>query len=545
MFQPMNPRVNPRLQRMILRLLFGTGVILWSMSEGSTDYGTSVFFLVASFAVWTVLIFFLERRREGPESPVFIYTDILFAGVLVALTGRIDSEFHLLLYFIIAMRAPYSSWFQALTIPGVCTLVYLPAVGPDAVTDHWFELIFRISLLWFLPILLRFIGIRSSLERERAEKLSGELARTHDEVRRYTAALEKAHVEKESQLEAITVLHHFVMEIRTIDDDEGVYGTVFDVVHRVSEAPWIFLNHRKGPGKENVSFRSWGDPASPVGDWVRRQALRDTGAYDGIRIQEEIEGAGEIVFRSFRCEREQGTSLSLYLAFPPGHSDLLEGQLEVLSALMDAFELEMEVLRLREGLKNVNRNLQESNRHLTRLHELQYELSHASLTNGDISEVIHSVQEIMAKELFELDRLNLFLPDEDTRMLVCMTSVGIEGYPVEKIRIPIDKRGGAISKAYREGTTIFFDGRDKVPADFRLARPYSEIPAVRSRIFVIVPLLDYRGQVLGVIGADRKYTHLPIPDSTVTMLEFFARHVAMVLSQQREREEESELVPST
>jgi len=540
MFQPTNPRVSPRLQRLVLRLLFGTSILLWSLTGDAVAYTRYVVFLAIGFGILAILIFVLERGREGPESPVFIYGDIIFAGVLVALTGRIDSEFHLLLYFIIAMRAPYNSWFQALAIPGVCTLVYLPAVGPDAVTDHWFEFIFRIGLLWFLPVLLRFIGIRSILERERAERLSGELARTHDEVRRYTAALEKTHVEKESQLEAITVLHHFVMEIRTMDDEEGVYSKVFTFAHRVSEAPWIFLVHNSGSRKEDAVFRSWGDPSPSVADWVHRQTSRDNGAYDGIRIQEEIEGAGDIVFRSFRCERKQGASISMYLAFPPGHSDLLEGQLEVLSALMDAFDLEMEVLRLREGLKGVNRNLVESNRHLTRLHELQYELSHASLSHGNISEVVHSIQEIMAKELFELDRLNLFLPDEDDRMLVCMTSVGIEDYPVENIRIPIDQRGGAVSKAYREGKTIFFDGRDKVPADFRLASPYSDIPAVRSRIFVIVPLLDYGGEVLGVIGADRKYTHMPIPDSTVTMLEFFARHVALVLSHQRVREEMSD-----
>ena len=39
-----------------------------------------------------------------------------------------------------------------------------------------------------------------------------------------------------------------------------------------------------------------------------------------------------------------------------------------------------------------------------------------------------------------------------------------------------------------------------------------------------------QGSVIGVIGADRKYTHRPIPHETVTMLEFFAHHVAMVLS---------------
>jgi hypothetical protein len=96
--------------------------------------------------------------------------------------------------------------------------------------------------------------------------------------------------------------------------------------------------------------------------------------------------------------------------------------------------------------------------------------------------------------------------------------------------VPIDERGGAISRAFREGRTIFFDGMGPVPEELRLALPYSKISAIRSRIFVIVPLIDHRGEAIGVIGADRKHTHSPIPPETVTMLEFFARHVAMVLS---------------
>jgi hypothetical protein len=161
---------------------------------------------------------------------------------------------------------------------------------------------------------------------------------------------------------------------------------------------------------------------------------------------------------------------------------------------------------------------------------LQHELSSAFLAEGDIPAVIHTTQDIMAKELFELDRLNLFLPDRESKMLQCTTSVGIGDYPQEEIAVPMDERGGAISLAFREGRTIFYDGAGAVPDEFRLAEPYSHIPAIRSRIFVIVPLIDHKGDVMGVMGADRKHTRQPIPDETVTMLEFFSHHVAMVLS---------------
>ena len=42
-----------------------------------------------------------------------------------------------------------------------------------------------------------------------------------------------------------------------------------------------------------------------------------------------------------------------------------------------------------------------------------------------------------------------------------------------------------------------FDGAEAVPDKFRLASPFSEIPAIRSRIFVIVPLVDHLGNDVG------------------------------------------------
>jgi len=525
----MEGSVHPHIQRFLLRLLFLSSVLTWSFFSGNL----AVIIVTIVFLAYAVAVLIFEHRRDidSRESAGFVYADIVFVGLLTAFSGGWASEFHLFLYFIVALRAPYRSWYQALAIPAVCTAVYIVAGGVETVSAHWFEIAVRLGLLWFLPVLLRIVGLRSTREKERAERLSKELSRTHDEIRRYTAALEKANSENERRLADITLIHEFVMKMRHIHDYENVYGTVLESIHKASDAPWIVLVHTPGSGK-GESVRTWGDPPSEISSHIRQEESFRTHVEEGIRTEMEIGDIGQVVFRTFICRRDEDSSIAIHTIYPPGHADLMDSQVEVVSALMDAVELEMELLRLEAGLTDANTELVESNRHLLRLHELQSELAHASLARGDINQTLGDLQSIMANELFELDRLNLFLPNRETQMLECRTSVGIEDYPLEEIKVPMDEDGGAISRSFREGRTIFFGGEGTVPNDLRLGHPYDRIPAIRSHIFVIVPLLDHQGRVLGVIGADRKYSHMPIPASTVTMLELFASHVALVLSLQ-------------
>lgn len=512
-------------------MLFGAGAFFWTVLGRPSPSPARLHFLIFTFLLYATIVFVWEQGWRGirAELSAFVFADIVFVGALIAFSGGAASEMNLLLYFVVAMRAPYRSWAQAFAIPGVATLVDIAAVGQTFRETHWFDFVVRILLLWFLAVILRVIGLRSITEKQRSERLAKELSTTHDEVRKYTAALEKANADKEKRLAEITLIHRLVIGVRALEEYDPVYNAVLDNVHSVCEPAWLLLLHRRSPERSRLVTRTFGDPPKYVSDWVLEQGIDPGCGSDGARTSKKFGKHGEVEFRYFvRCHEER-SSATLVLAFPFKKAVLLEEQVEILSALMDAVEMELELLRLRRDLGQSNRRLSESNRHLTRLHELQHELNTTFLASGDISRVIHGAQEIMAKDMFELDRLNLFLPDEG-EMLRCVTSVGIGDYPQEEIKVPVDESGGAISRAFREGRTIFFNGAGPVPEEFRLASPYRDIPAIRSRIFVIVPLIDHKGKVIGVIGADRKHTHRPIPPETVTMLEFFARHVAMMLS---------------
>ena len=513
-------------------MLFGAGAFFWTILGRESPNLASLHFLIFIFLIYSIVVFVWELgwQKLRREHLAFAVVDILFVGVLIALSGGARSEMHLLLYFLVAMRAPYRSWFEAFMIPGVATLVDIAALGQTFREAHWFDFVVRILLLWFLAIVLRVIGLRSVREKQRSERLTRELSATHDEVRRYTAALEKANAEKEKRLAEINLLHRFVIGVRGFDEYDPVYEAVFNSVHTVCEPAWLVLLHKRSPERSRLINRSFGSPPEHVSDWIVEQGIDPGYENDGTRFTKRFGQRGDVEFKYFIRYHEARSSVTLVLAFPLKEAVLLEEQVEILSALMDTVEMELELLRLRRDLGKSNRQLSESNRHFTRLHELQHELNKTFLESGDVSGVIEGAHEIMAKDMFELDRLNLFLPDTQEEMLQCQTSVGIGDYPLEKIRVPMDERGGAIALAFREGRTILFDGKGSIPEELRLAVPFSQIEPVRSRNFVLVPLIDHQGKVIGVIGADRKHTHRPIPYETVTMLEFFASHVAMVLS---------------
>lgn len=530
----MIPYSTSSVQRLILRLAFAAVVLLWSLLKGPGAGVVAVPLLVGFFALYSAVVNFWEKKFSFTSKVQIFFTlgDIFFAGTLIFLTGGIDSDFHLLLYMIVALNSPFATWLQTLILPTAGSLAYIAAVLATAGEAYWFDIALRISLLWLLAPLLKAISEKAVGERERAEKLAGELSATHDQIRRYTAALEKANVQKEQSLAKITLLHRFGIKVLSQRKYEKVYELVLDFAGEVSETDQVFLIHKKlvAVGRKVVRFLA--EPSTDLEKWVRDNALKndpEDGEFSLLGLKDD---EAYSVYR-FSRRGDGGSEVMLGIVLAEGSHSLDENQLSTLSALMDRAEMQLELIRLRVVLEGFNEKLLESNRHLTRLHELKNELSGAFLSNSDTEKVLDKIQDIMAKELFELDRLNLFMPDEKSEMLECRTMVGIGDFPVEEIRVPVDGRGGAISLAYRTGKTIFFDGKEPVPDHLRIARPFSRIPAIRSRIFVIVPLIDHEGTVLGVIGADRKFTHRPISPETVAMLEFFATHVAMILALQK------------
>jgi len=136
-----------------------------------------------------------------------------------------------------------------------------------------------------------------------------------------------------------------------------------------------------------------------------------------------------------------------------------------------------------------------------------------------------------AETVLGFDRINILLPDSDKKMLRAIASRGTRE-PLERLQVPLGPEGGGIAKAFLECKDIVWEGTGPVPDGWRLAHPYSEIEAFRSRAFVNVPLI-VRGTVIGVLGADNKFSQKPILAETIHLLKDFAAHAAITIDNAR------------
>jgi signal transduction histidine kinase len=73
-----------------------------------------------------------------------------------------------------------------------------------------------------------------------------------------------------------------------------------------------------------------------------------------------------------------------------------------------------------------------------------------------------------------------------------------------------------------------WDGQGPVPEELRLKPPYDQIAALRSRVFVNVPLI-VGGKAIGVLGADRKESRRPFDPTTIQLLQLFAAQAGLAI----------------
>ncbi len=132
-----------------------------------------------------------------------------------------------------------------------------------------------------------------------------------------------------------------------------------------------------------------------------------------------------------------------------------------------------------------------------------------------------------AETVLNLDRVNILLADQEGHWLEAVATLGTNE-PLEAIRVPIGPEGGGIAKAYLTQQMITWDGRGPVPEELRLKPPYDQIAALRSRVFVNLPLIVERKSI-GVLGADRKYSRRPFDPTTLQLLQLFSAQAGLAI----------------
>jgi signal transduction histidine kinase len=169
-------------------------------------------------------------------------------------------------------------------------------------------------------------------------------------------------------------------------------------------------------------------------------------------------------------------------------------------------------------------------RKMTRYMEQAYRVSTALQEALSLKDLVTRVLEA-AQEVVAVDRLQSWVITPEGDGLAYQAGAGQseedERSLGESLVIPLAE-AGAMAEAYHGMRALAFDAANPLPADLHLHSPYSTLKALRSKSFVVVPMIT-GGRAVGVLLADNKYSRAPIPPQTIEMLPTFASHAAVAV----------------
>jgi GAF domain-containing protein len=140
-----------------------------------------------------------------------------------------------------------------------------------------------------------------------------------------------------------------------------------------------------------------------------------------------------------------------------------------------------------------------------------------------------------AREDVGVDRLHVWAAAPQGDRLIHVTGSGVSEEDRlslgERMEIPLAK-AGAMAKVYGSKMPLVVDETHPLPPQSRLKPPYSNIKALRTKSFAVVPIMA-RGRPLGVLVADNKYRRTRLPVDRLHLLPIFALHLATAVELQK------------
>jgi len=167
--------------------------------------------------------------------------------------------------------------------------------------------------------------------------------------------------------------------------------------------------------------------------------------------------------------------------------------------------------------------MEAANRNLKKLHEVSVGMQKSLALEDRIRKTLGAAHEVLG-----LDRIFIFLPNAEQTVLECKGAFGNQDEPPERIFLPVGPEGGAIAQAYLKRRGYRVVNAEELPRDLRLAPPYSEIKALRSRVFVVLPMIA-GNECVGVVAVDNQLSKAPITDDIIEGMELFASHAAVAI----------------
>jgi len=181
--------------------------------------------------------------------------------------------------------------------------------------------------------------------------------------------------------------------------------------------------------------------------------------------------------------------------------------------------------RVATELRDLNRNLEDRIRERTSQLRHLYQLGVSMQEPLPLSERLNLILKGV-HEVIGFDRIIIWLPDREDLSLEMAAAVGFSSAS-GTVQVPISDEVPTLARAYRDRVEIIIEERHEVPPELRVQPPHDKVAALRSRNFVVLPLISRRRSV-GVLAADNAVSRKPIAPQ-LDLLRIFASQAAVAI----------------
>ncbi len=164
-----------------------------------------------------------------------------------------------------------------------------------------------------------------------------------------------------------------------------------------------------------------------------------------------------------------------------------------------------------------------ANRNLKKLHDVSVGMQKSLSLEDRIHKILGAAHEVLG-----LDRIFIFLPNPEHTVLECKGAFGNHDEPPAEIAVPVGPEGGVLAQAFRKRKIFRVRNAHELPKDLRLLPPYSEIRALRSHSFVVLPMI-VEDECVGIVAVDNELNKAPITDEVIEGLELFSSQAAVAI----------------
>ncbi len=152
----------------------------------------------------------------------------------------------------------------------------------------------------------------------------------------------------------------------------------------------------------------------------------------------------------------------------------------------------------------------------------------ARLQRSMEEEELYNLTSNALHEVLEFDRVNLLQVCADQKLLRLTNSRGSGDSQAGGVSLPLDERAGVLYRAVTDRRHFLIDDIQLMPDDFKLKPPCDSISQLRSRSFVVSPVI-VNDKVVALICVDNKISGRILEESDVDTIKLLAGQLSSAI----------------